>query len=261
MGNKNTRTETYIFHLLESQNPAVANVLHSFRLHGEPQNKNIESKRHYGIAHQRDYLLSDYGYRQQTVLPWLLLLIGIIALANTIGSKVIEFLTTHWKTLGPLLGSTCVGAGIVLIVSRVGSNPLQNIAPPSKQTNDPLEELKHLAERAANRLRVSYNLQLWATAIVGIIFVALVVWSMVMVSKEQILYASAFGSSSIAMAVLSQWKWQPFDRINQARKLADDADILATGLRLRMASISEITDPAERSAAQWIAVKEYLDRS
>jgi hypothetical protein len=81
------------------------------------------------------------------------------------------------------------------------------------------------------------------------------------VSQNRILYASAFGSGSVAMVILTQWKWQPFDRINQARQLADNADTLATGLRLRMKTISEITDPSKRSTAQWEAVEAYLKRS
>jgi hypothetical protein len=128
-------------------------------------------------------------------------------------------------------------------------------------TGSPVQELKELAERAASRLRAAYRLQLWAVLAVGAIFIALIVWSMVMVSQERILYASAFGSGSVAMMVLTRWKWQPFDRINQARRLADDADILATGLRLRMKTISEITDPVKRSKAQWDAINEYLKRS
>jgi len=82
-----------------------------------------------------------------------------------------------------------------------------------------------------------------------------------MVSKERLLYASAFGSGGVAMVILTQWKWQPFDRINQARKLADDADTVATALRLRMKTISEITDPSLRSKAQGDVVNEYLEHS
>lgn len=94
--------------------------------------------------------------------------------------------------------------------------------------------------------------------IVGCIFVALIVWSIIMVTKNKLVYATAFGSGSVAMAILTRWKWQPFDRINDARRLADKADTLATGLRLRMKTISEIKNPTARAKAQWDAVTEYL---
>jgi hypothetical protein len=174
---------------------------------------------------------------------------------------VVRFLAIYWQAVLLPTGGVCVGASIVLLVTRVGASPLSAVAPPEEKTEDPLQELKELAERTASRVRASYRLQLWTVLAVGGIFITLIVWSMVLVSQERILYASAFGSGSVAMMILTRWKWQPFDRINQARRLADNADTLATGLRLRMKTISEISDPSERSKAQWDAVEKYLERS
>jgi hypothetical protein len=154
-----------------------------------------------------------------------------------------------------------LGAGIVLSVSRLEVAPLRRIDPPNGQSDDPLQELEDLATRTASRLRSAYRCQLSAVVIVGAILASLIVWSMVMVSQKQILYASAFGSGSVAMMILAKWKWQPFDRINEARRLTDNADTLAVGLRLRMRTISEIEDPDERAKAQWEAVEQYLSRS
>lgn len=188
----------------------------------------------------------------------LLLLSGIVALAVTLGPAVYNFLLSHWRSIIIPIGGISVGIGIVLLVNPIGDAPLRDIIPPEKDTEKPLEELKELAERTVNRLRSAYRLQLWTVIIVSCLFVALIIWTVVMVSQERILYASAFGSGSLAMAILSQWKWQPFDRVNQARQSADNADTLSTGLRLRMKTISEINDPTLREQAQWKAVEEYL---
>ena len=190
-----------------------------------------------------------------------LLTVGLIALAFVIGPSVLRFLQHHWKAIVLPTAGFSVGAGMVILVSLIGRSPLRNVAPPRDDSKDPLREIESLAERTARRLRVAYLLQLGTTISVGVLFLALIAWSMVMVSQERILYASAFGSGGVATAILTKWKWQPFDRINQARKLADDADILATGLRLRMKTIAEIADPVERSKAQWEAVSEYLKLS
>jgi hypothetical protein len=198
---------------------------------------------------------------RQFSLASILLLSGIVAFAVAVGPVALRFFASHWKMVLGSAGAACVGASVVLLVGRVGASPLRSITPPQVNADDPLQELKDLAERTASRLRTAYRLQLGGVLVVGCLFTALVVWSIVMVSQERILYASAFGSGSVAMLILTSWKWQPFDRINQARRLADNADTLATGLRLRMATISEISDPSERAQMQWNAVAEYIDRS
>ncbi|MFZ1083361.1 MAG: hypothetical protein WAN35_00195 [Terracidiphilus sp.] len=189
-------------------------------------------------------------------------LVGIGFLSSIVrGPSIFNFLSGHWQSVLLPLGGICAGVGVVLLGSRIGSSPLGSITPPRTDTEDPLRELKDLSERTASRLRSAFSLQISAALAVGILFIILILWSVVMVSQNRILYASAFGSGSVAMLILTQWKWQPFDRINEARKLADNADILATGLRMRMATISAIPDLTERSRAQWQAVEEYLKSS
>jgi uncharacterized integral membrane protein len=279
-----------VFRELETHNPSVAKAFRSFRRQalppdrshaGRPERATLDE---YGRLRDqsRERRYEDYNngyaapsmrlpspsmrsYRRSIVIwPQLavaLLLIGIIAVAIVIGHAVLAFLAVHWQSILLPVGGVCLGAGAVLLALRVGKSPLRAVAPPNVKSQDPLQELKSLAERTASRLRTAYSLQLWAVIIVGAIFILLIVWSIVMVSQQRLLYASAFGSGSVAMLILTQWKWQPFDRINEARKLADNADTTATGLRLRMTTISEITDPSVREKAQWAAVREYLEHS
>jgi hypothetical protein len=281
-----------VFQELETHNPSVAKALRSFRKRSHasepstayPQEKGAHLSRLLEQVPLSDELLKlleqrhmrhiedAYSVGSRDALPYLgavvwpwvaiaLLLIGIIAVGAVAGHAVLVFLTMHWQAILLPIGGVCVGAGAVLLALRIGNSPLLAIAPPDVESKDPLQELRSLAERTASRLRTAYSLQLWAVLIVGSIFIILIIWSMVMVSQQRLLYASAFGSGSVAMVILTQWKWQPFDRINEARKLADNADTIATGLRLRMAAISEIVDPSARAKAQWDAVREYLERS
>jgi hypothetical protein len=196
-----------------------------------------------------------------SILAFVLLLVGIGLVAAVIGPRVFHFLVGHWQAILLPLGGICMGGGAVLLGSHAGASPMGSVIPPRTDTEDPLRELKDLSERTASRLRSAFRLQICAVLAVGVLFLVLILWSVVMVNQNRILYASAFGSGSIAMLILTQWKWQPFDRINQARQQADNADILATGLRLRMETISAIPDLAERSHAQWEAVEEYLKKT
>jgi hypothetical protein len=81
-------------------------------------------------------------------------------------------------------------------------------------------------------------------------------WSILMVAKGNLEYATVLGSGGIVATILTM-KWQPFDRIGRARDLAEQVDVLATGLRLRLATIARIVDPVARHEAEWRAVKEY----
>jgi hypothetical protein len=191
----------------------------------------------------------------------ILTIAGLVAFGWVLGPPIIKFILYNWQQIVLPTGGILLGAGMVLLISRVGARPLATISPPDADAENPLQELTGLADRSALRLRAAYKIQLWIVIVVGIVFISLIVWSMVMVSQQQILYASAFGSGGIAMAILTQWKWQPFDRINQARRLADNADIMSTGLRLRIKAIAEIQNPEKRAEAQWKAVSEYLDLS
>ena len=207
-------------------------------------------------AYQIRYLSPIFGV--------FILVAGIAAIGFVFGPTIYNFLIGNWKTIFISLGGICIGAGIILIFGRIGKKPLKKVAPPDGTSEDPLSELELLANRTVSRLRTAYRMQVSLIFVVAAIlsFVILwILWSIYMVTNNNLAYATAFGSSSIGMLALSRWKWQPFERVAEARKLADDADILATGLRLRIKSICQITDPKERSQAQWDAISEYLDRS
>lgn len=261
-----------VFRELERQNPAVARAFGTFRRHGrqmdvEPPalSDSLFGRHHYSwspaLAAHRMYDLSSMSLKHPLSWGPPLVFLGIIAIAVVVGPAVLRFATMYWKAILLPTGGVCVGAGVVLLLSRIGISSLRTVAPPKANTDDPLKELTDLAQRTGSRLRAAYRLQLWTVLAVGGIFITLIVWTIVMVSKQRLVYASAFGAGSVSMAILTQWKWQPFDRINQARRLADNADTLATGLRLRMKTISEIADPATREKAQWKAVKEYVSLS
>ncbi len=264
-----------VFRELEVQNPAVAQAFRSFRRHGEEpelarqmrvevEHRDewpvIASGETYHYSRAVPHAISERRQSSSFIVP-LLLVIGVIAAGIVVGPGLVRFLVIHWEAVLLPIGGICVGAATVLSVSRVTAFPLRTVAPPNVAAEDPLQELKDLAERTASRLRAAYRFQLWTVFAVGAIFITLIVWSMVLVSQNRIVYASAFGSSSVAMMILTQWKWQPFDRINQARRLADNADTLATGLRLRMKTISEIVDPFRRAKAQGNVIDEFLKRS
>lgn len=251
---------TDVFRELEMRNPVIAEAFRVFRQHGEQPTRQSPGETILTWASTTHDLRVGPQLRR-TIFFSVSLLAGIVGVAIAFSSTLMRFLALHWQAIFLPAGGAFLGAGFVLLVSRVGTSPLHTIAPPKVDTENPLQELNELADRTASRLRAAYLLQLWVILVVGAMFISLIIWSMVMVSQERILYASAFGSGSIAMIILTTWKWQPFDRINQARRLADNADTLATGLRLRMKTISEISDPIIRYKAQWVAVKEYLERS
>ncbi len=246
-----------VFRELETQNPDIARVFYNFRLQSEGIGGGAIVADHDKVEYRKFELVRDIP--MHVFIPTVLLSIGIIAISAAVG--LVRFLIVHYQAILLSVGGACVGVGVILLVIPIGSSPLRTVTPPKAFTEDPLQELKDLTERTVSRLRTAYRLQLCSVLAVGSIFVALIVWSMVMVSQDRILYASAFGSSGIAMVILTQWKWQPFDRINKARQLADKADTLATGLRLRIATISEIDEPSKRAKAQWNAVKDYLAHS
>ena len=253
----------------ETFKPFVSRLQDAARVYSSPQDfrEELSSRPLYDHLQSPLYAYERYVSRRADwgakprFIALVLLLVGIGFVAFVVGPSVFHFLVGHWQSVLLPLGGICAGGGAVLLGSHVGSSPLGSITPPRTDTEDPLKELKDLSERTASRLRSAFRLQLWAVLVVGILFVVLILWSVVMVSQNRILYASAFGSGSLAMLILTQWKWQPFDRINQARRQADNADTLATGLRLRMATISAIPNLTERSRAQWEAVEEYLKSS
>lgn len=269
------------FRELEDQNPAVAQAFRALRRRAQPAAPIDTSEMRRPSFIEGDYVSSYisaggmFGGGQMPSLPprgaarskrrklpvvvaLLLLAAGLVALAFSVGPSVLHFLGQYWKAILVPTGGACLGAGVVLLASRLEAAPLRGIDPPNEDSDDLPGELKALAERTSSRLRSTYRFQLSAVIVVGAILVGLIVWCMVMVSQKRILYGSAFGSGGVTMVILTQWKWQPFDRINEARRLADNADTLATGLRIVMNTISEIQDPLKRAEAQADAIKQYL---
>lgn len=264
----------YIFRQAAQQNKAVADNLAqiSARLRETRQTgKQIPSgpvvassplfSRRMAGADLHMYSLKCEYRRSTPILGIAILVAGLVAIGYVVGPTIYKIFIASWKTISLSLGGVCVGSGFILLFGKIGKEPLKNVEPPDGSSDHPLEELEGLAFRTVSRLKTAYQLQIILTCSVATLLLFVVLWSIYMVTQNQLMYATAFGSSGISMLILSKWKWQPFERVAEARKLADDADILAAGLRLRIKSISEIPDPKERAQAQWDAVSEYLDRS
>jgi len=187
----------------------------------------------------------------------LLVSIGLIVIGILLGAPVYRLVVANWKSILLVVGWACLGSGFILIVRQVGKNPLKRVVAPDGKTEEPLQELEEFAKRAASRLRTAYHMQICLTGLVALFIFGVIVWSIIMVTQERFLQAQMFGSGGVGMFALSTWKWQPFDRIELARKLADEADLLVTMLRLRRKNISEIEDPKVRADEQWKATHEY----
>lgn len=212
-----------------------------------------------------DFGVSSRPYHRRSVFVLifgiLILIAGLVAIGFVIGPTLYKIVVNSWKTIILSLGGVCIGSGFILVFGSVGKQPLKKVVPPDSASDQPLLELEALASRTVSRLKTAYQVQVFLICTVAALLLFVVLWSIFLVSTNQLMYATAFGSSGIGMLVLSKLKWQPFERMAEARKLADDADILTAGLRLRIKSISEIADPKERAQAQWEAVSEYLERS
>jgi hypothetical protein len=154
------------------------------------------------------------------------------------------------------VGLASLLASIVMTLRGAGREPMPFVPPPDARPNVPLAEIQCLAFRAAGRLRSSYHAEIVIAIGMIALIAGILVWSVFMVGTGRLEYGTALGSGSIAAAVLAM-KWQPFDRVGQARSRAEKADVLATGLRVRLAAIAEIDDPGERQRAAWRAVTDY----
>ena len=198
---------------------------------------------------------------QLNVIGVIIFLVGFILIGVAFGTTLYDLFLIHWKGISLAIGGSFIGSGLIFIFGRLDKEPLRNIDPPNSDSSEPLCELENLAKRTTSRLRTAYRIQIILICFVATLLFTIVLWSIWTVIQNQLAYTTFFGSSGIAMIILSKWKWQPFERVTEARKLADDADILTMGLRLRIKTISEITDPKERSEAQWVAVSDYLDKS
>lgn len=268
-----TRSAQYILKQAASQNHAVAENLAKIAARSKATRKDTTSVTIDGdaIASSPLFSMRRYGYGPYCPYPApsvrspifgvSILIIGIVVIGFVVGPTLYRILVTDWKTILLSLGGVCIGSGLIIVFGKIDKHPLKNVEPPDGLSDQPLAELEHLAGRTVSRLRIAYQIQISLVCVVAALLLFIVLWSIFMVTQNQLMYATAFGSSGIGMLALSKWKWQPFERVAEARKLADDADILATGLRLRIKSISEITDPKERAQAQWDAISEYLDRS
>lgn len=274
MGNelpmKDLSDEKSLFRVLSEQNPPVARALHAYRRQFTPSEPSLRALQRAPVPGKADFnfrvLMRQYpGPRKykRSAFSWsflggLLVVLALALFATTELNSFLDFLKQHFRSFALPLAGFCAGAGIVLLVRNVARQPLRRVAPPRIDTDEPLSELELLATRTTSRLRIAYHLQLITTIAVATLLLGLVVWTVVLVSANRLEYAAAFGTSSVTIFILAKWKWQPFDRLNEARKMADQADVLATGLRLRLATIQNIADPAERSREQGKAVREYM---
>jgi hypothetical protein len=132
---------------------------------------------------------------------------------------------------------------------------------PSQETSQPLTDLEKLAQGFRKRHETTFRVLLAFVIAVGVVLFAVLGWAMYMVSRQQALYGTLFGTGGVGTGVLSQWKWQPFDRMNEARRAADDAAVLGAAIGLRLATIGEIKDPDERQKKQWEAAKDFLEEN
>ena len=277
------QSSRYIFRHAALQNQAVAKNLSEIEARSRAKRRDTSSghveemtmpSSPIDIEIEHFYLRERWGdmmfdrhkksYQRSAVLPVLgtmILIAGLVAIGFVIGPTLYRIVVTSWKTILLSLGGVFIGSGFILIFGRIGKQPLKKVEPPDSTSDQPLAELECLASRTVSRLQTAYQIQISLICIVAAILLFVILWAVLMVTQNRLMYATAFGSSGIGMIALSKWKWQPFERVAEARKLADDADILTTGLRLRIKSISEITDPKERAKAQWDAVSEYIDRS
>jgi len=250
---------------VEQQSPAVAEALGQYRLRAaEPEPSQLLDD----IAGEQfpdpDVRFSRYEIRVAQRRGARAGCMLLIAAAVTVTAAAIpvsrEFISAHWPQLVVAGASLSTGAALILVCHGATSSPLRTLEPPTSRTDQPLHELETLARRSADRLHKSFRLQIGAVVVVGLSLLALLTWAAVLVSTERLGYGVAFGSGGIGMIVLG-WRWQPFDRIEQARRLAENADALATGLRVRMASIAEIKGANARAKAQWQAVRDFLGES
>lgn len=191
-------------------------------------------------------------------LGLIFLVAAVIIFSIYVGPNLYHFFLSYWKILLLIIGGFLAGSGLIMVLGHVDRDPIREIQALESQSDEPLQELERLAKRTVSRLRAAYRLQIVLVCMVFFVLLLLLGWSLYMITKNRLTYAAVFGSTGVGMLILSRWKWQPFDRVTQARKIADEADILATGLWLRIKSLSEISDPKERAQAQWQAVREYL---
>jgi hypothetical protein len=136
--------------------------------------------------------------------------------------------------------------------------PVAKVAEPLPS---PLPRLELMALRMAHRHQRAWQVHVALVVGVALVLLAVLVWSIVLATLNQTKAATFLGTGTLGGGVLYTWKWQPFDKMSEARRLADQADLLALAVNERMVTISTISDPAQREKAQWQAALDFLDAS
>jgi len=210
--------------------------------------------------------VGDGRRRERNRLLWINIAIAallVALIAPAIPSSLVVELTDPLRMAAAailVVALLALGASIAAALRSTGREPLRAVRPPDAESEQPLSEIRCLALRAAARLRSSYHAQLVIAIGIIVLLAAIVVWSILMVTARQIPYATVLGVGGVGTTALMA-RWQPFDRVARARDLAEQADVLATGLRLRLATIKEIADPVARGEAEWNAVKDYTQEA
>jgi hypothetical protein len=261
-----------VLHELEDQNPAVAVVFQKLRHSVShlsssaapfPLNAGAASR------HRRFHILGLFSTVNVALALIALFWVASLLLSLTDSSSLVRDAEGRmvvqpdrdWLSVLLPIAAFVAGAVGVLAFGRLNTAPLQYIEPPDENSDIPLIELAGLAERTASRLRIAYRVQLTIELTVAVLFVALVVWSMVLASEQRTLYASVFGAGAAATAIVGLWKWRPRRRVEHVRRLLREANSLATGLRVTARNLFAIRNPCKRANAQWKTVEQYLDWS
>jgi hypothetical protein len=177
--------------------------------------------------------------------------VGTSLLAIVVRRFVFPFVLKHQTAFAIGFGATCIGGGLPLLANAFRPARILPGAHLNPNAEQPVSELSKYAERCATRHHTAYRIQLGMVIAIAILLVAIVIWSVVLVTLNRLQYGVALGSGSVGGLVLTSAKWQPFDRTATARRDVDRADALAVGLRARLQTISAIQDPQQRQLAEW----------
>ena len=171
--------------------------------------------------------------------------------------RTMQATTLPWHTVALLIGTLVLVTVLVLGLAQVS---IRFDAAPNAQTSEPVSELERFARGSAARLNRTYHWCLTLAISIHILGVGLITWGCWLVSSKREVLGSVFGGTGISGVVFAQ-KWHPFSKVQEARRLADDAHVLAMGLAITLQSINAIPDPGERAKAQWEATQRYLKES
>jgi hypothetical protein len=158
-----------------------------------------------------------------------------------------------------VLPSAILWIGILLIRLKWPSEHA-GLVVANESIEQPLRELELLAVRSSKRLRIAYRVQLLFSIVILVAVAGVVAWAVFELAMDHLRSAAAFGCSGGLGAALAI-KWQPFKEVRRVGMSTEAADVLATGLRMRMKTIGKIEDTAQRQEAEWQAVREYLDEA